>query len=93
MDWIQVASQFGVPTFLLSLVCYGGFLAYKDLIKPTVQTITDRHLSFLDRVEAAMTRCFDINRSNSEAIEKIADAMEQRRHPFGRNSHPPENQA
>lgn len=82
MDWIQIAGQFGVPVVELAALAYGIFQLYNDLIKPTVLKVTERHLSFIDRVEAAMTTCSEVNhihahanQQNAEAIQSIADAM------------------
>jgi len=80
MDWLMIGQTFGVPVVLLAALLFGGAKAARWIAENMLKPITQRHLGFLDRIEAMIARQTDVFETmNAQQTKIIRQLLEQRK--------------
>jgi hypothetical protein len=79
-DWLTIIDRLGLPCVALIAIGYGLYNSARWLGNNILMPIHQRHLVFLDRLEAGISRIVETQHDQSSQIihltQKISDSLE-----------------
>lgn len=76
MEWFEIAKTFGLPVTLLLILLFGVMRTVKWLATNIVKPAFDRHMKFLDQVEANLVESEETLKQMSLSLKALSDRFD-----------------
>lgn len=76
LNWITIAEKSGIPCFLLLVVFWGIYQAFKYFLNRVAEPLTAKHLQTMDALQADSKKIVEAQSMNMSELRDIKTAID-----------------